>query len=469
MPAQVRTLLGSYVVLSVVYALGIQLYGPFLRSMVACSAALPSGGAFTGSAYCGDTHRVLAVAQAQEGRLVGMKLMVHGFSGPFLAVLADRMGRRPVLLLGMGGFAMAFGLFAVAASVATSALQGEGHDGGFAASLVALCFFVEGSSSAFDVTYLSMLADMTPSPAERTAAFSAYYLVGALGQAAAELLAVKILRLSLASYTGVWICFCFALVGNFVLVAYSVRESLHPSSGGTARSQLRRYSLWALVPDAKAAAKELRGPVEMVIVDRFLRLWLLSMSLISLTSGLWSTQASFTLAVYGWRPGDLQACMWPSRILQLGSLGFLGPMVGRCRARPVVVGVTIAACVLTLAEILAPFTPIALVGPHLVHSALGFGRPVITAFLSSHFAAGQQAKVQAVTHLFTNIATSISIPLFSGPLLFRPEARGWAAARPFLLGSAFFCAGGGIRVALVCAAEMPRPRVGVPSEKELDV
>ena len=44
--------------------------------------------------------QVLSVAQAREGRLVAMKLLVHAFAGPVLALLADSIGRRPVLLLG---------------------------------------------------------------------------------------------------------------------------------------------------------------------------------------------------------------------------------------------------------------------------------------------------------------------------------------------------------------------------------
>ena len=45
-------------------------------------------------------RQVLSVAQAREGRLVAMKLLVHAFAGPVLALLADSIGRRPVLLLG---------------------------------------------------------------------------------------------------------------------------------------------------------------------------------------------------------------------------------------------------------------------------------------------------------------------------------------------------------------------------------
>lgn len=48
------------------FMLAVQLYGPFLRSMVKCAAKLQPG-AFTGSAHCGDSNLVLFVAQAREG------------------------------------------------------------------------------------------------------------------------------------------------------------------------------------------------------------------------------------------------------------------------------------------------------------------------------------------------------------------------------------------------------------------
>jgi len=181
----IRRLLTTYAALSVVYSLSIQLYGPFLRSLVVCSTKIAPGAAFTGSAQCGDLHYVLSVAQAEEGRLVGMKLLVHGFAGPVLALLADGHGRKPVLVMGLAGFAVAFAMFSITASWPELSRS---------TSVIDACFLVEGATSAFDVVYLSMLADLTPDLVDRALAFSAYYMTSAFGEASARLLASMILR-----------------------------------------------------------------------------------------------------------------------------------------------------------------------------------------------------------------------------------------------------------------------------------
>ncbi|CAK0824580.1 unnamed protein product [Prorocentrum cordatum] len=112
--------------------------------MVTCDVAVSPGAVFTGSVLCGDKAYVLAEAQAQEGSLVSMKLAVHAVAGPLLGVLADRAGRRPVLIMSLGGFTLAFCLFA-----AISAQRGLPSR----LPLMRLCFFVEGATNAFDVVY----------------------------------------------------------------------------------------------------------------------------------------------------------------------------------------------------------------------------------------------------------------------------------------------------------------------------
>ena len=149
------------------FTLAVQLYGPFLRSMVECTEQVKPGAKFSGSTHCGNSHYVLSAAQAQEGRLVAMKLLVHAFAGPLLALLADSMGRRPSLLLGLTGFLTAFLLFALVAFLPS--LHGS-------SSAISLCFFLEGATSAFDVVFLSMLADTAKSPAARVTSFSLYYV-----------------------------------------------------------------------------------------------------------------------------------------------------------------------------------------------------------------------------------------------------------------------------------------------------
>ena len=152
----------------------------------------------------------------------------------------------------------------------------------------------------------------------------------------------------------------------------------------------------------------------------------------SLASGLSSINASFTLAVYGWRPGDWQAWTWPCEVISMSSLGILGPWAGRKRPESVIALTAVVSVALHVVQMLAPFHALALIGPHLMAGVLAFARPVSAAYLSGRFPASQQAKVQAIAHLSHNCGVSLSVAIFSSPQLFRPHSRGWDAARPFL-------------------------------------
>mmetsp|Transcript_101373 Transcript_101373/g.322025 ORF Transcript_101373/g.322025 Transcript_101373/m.322025 type:complete len:482 (-) Transcript_101373:128-1573(-) len=427
-------LLLSYVIISVVYSLGIQLYGPFLRSMVECETPALPGARFSGSAHCGDAERVLAVAQAQEGGLVSMKLAVHAAAGPCLGALADRAGRRPVLLASLGGYTVAF-LLLLAVSVRRT---WHSH------RVMSVVFLIEGATNAFDVVYMSMIADMT-SPADRATAFAAYLACSAGGQVAAQLLAVGILRLCLESYACVWLILSAVLAVDVLFARCLVAETLaSPSHGGLSRKMGS--------PSPPAALQVVLDPVRLVLRAPFLRLWLLSVLLANLAAGLSSVQASFSIAVYGWGPGDLQAYTWFGQLLRAGSLSCVSPYANRVGSPPAIVLVQVLLTVVaSLVQVFAPFSPTALLGPGYAMDALAFTSSANAAFLSSQFGAEQQAKVHAVQHLCSNLGTSLSIALFSSPLLFRPELRGRAAMRPFLLAFLLGLAGGMVKARLAAA------------------
>lgn len=319
--------------------------------------------------------------------------------------------------------------------------------------LVALCFLLEGATGAFDITYLSMLADLAPDQNDRSRLFTAYYSVAALGSVAAQLASVFILRQKMDDYTRVWSMLATILFANFVFVFLFVGESLstakdmHPLQALTngARSS-RRFS-------ATSALRVLAAPLQLVRANRFLSVWVLGVSLGHLASGLSSIEASFTLAAYGWKPGDWQACVWPGNIVQVWALLVLGPFLSRCRAARVIFVTSLVHCAASLVKILAPFSPTLLVAPTLLAQlVVTLGRPSATAFISSHFPVDQQAKLHAVTHLCANVSTSLSITFFSTEL-FAPDATRWAATVPFFLAALFTCSGGGIRGSLA-ASEM---------------
>lgn len=427
---EIRCLLFSYHIVSVVYSLGIQLYGPFLRSMVVCETPLEPGAKFSGSSYCGDAHYVLSVAQSQEGALVSMKLVVHALAGPFLGSLADRLGRRPMLLMSLGGFMVAFFLFFV------TSISVEIHS----FYLVAFCFVIEGATNAFNVVYMSMLADLTL-VADRASAFAAYQMTGAVSQVLAQLLSVRILRMNLASYATAWFLLFILLLFDVIFAWYTIRETLKESEK-TPKNQERRAS--------SVTMDIITGPFQLLRSERFLCWWLLSLMITNLGAGLGGVLASFTIAVYGWHPGDYQAFTWISQLLRAGSLAVLSP-IANTRWRPAGVALlsTVAGVASSLFQVCSPFSPAMLLGPGYVMDSLAFSSPADAAFLSLQFDAEKQARVNAVQHLFANLSTSVSIALFSSPALFQPEARGQAAMRPFVVTFVLVAVGGVIKALLI--------------------
>jgi len=456
------SLLLSYVVVSVVYSLGIQLYGPFLRSLVECEVPPVPGARFSGSAYCGDTERVLAVAQVQEGSLVSMKLAVHAVAGPFLGSFADRTGRRPVLLASLGGYAVAFLLLFVVA--AKRSLHSY--------SLLFLVFFIEGATNAFDVVYMSMIADIT-STADRATAFAAYFACSAGGQVAAQLLSVGILRMCLETYLAVWLALSVVLAADVLFAWFSVVETLSTprhdsfhdgpcSSWGlhAAESAVPRVRDHRCNPSVPLALHVLWDPFQLVLSAQFLRLWLLSVLLTSLAAGLSSILAAFSIGVYGWRPGDLQAYTWFSQLLRMGSLSCISPYANRVGSPAAIVLVQVLLTVAaTFVQVFAPFSPAMLLGPGYVVDALAFANSASAALLSAQFGAEQQAKVHAVQHLCSNLGTSFSIALFSSPLLFKPGFRRSAAARPFVVAFALGLIGGAMKAHLAASQLGRQPRL----------
>ncbi|CAK9037388.1 unnamed protein product [Durusdinium trenchii] len=403
-----------YSLLSILFMLAVQLYGPFLRSMVKCAAKLQPG-AFTGSAHCGDSNLVLSVAQAREGRLVALKLLVHAFAGPVLALLADSVGRRPVLLLGLGGFTVAFGLFASVAGLPV--IHGS-------QSVMCMSFIVEGCTSAFDVVFLSVLADLAKSTTDRVTCFSVLYGVGAFGHAIALCFAARILRWELKNYAPVWVAMTMGMAGVTMLVLLCIPESL-PS----AQAKLRPQKL-TLSKVMTSTAVQMR----FLISNRFLQIWLTAVLFKSLAAGLGSIYASFTLAAYAWKPGDWQAATWPFEMISMGSLSLLGPLAARKRPESVISFTSIAGILTHGCQILAPFSALALVGPHLFSGLLAFARPVSAAFLSSMFPASQQ---------------------------------GWDAARPFLFAGLLAALGNSMKLLLV--QRMLRTQVGKPQMEMVSV
>ena len=215
------------------------------------------------------------------------------------------------------GFTVAFGLFASVAGLPV--VHGS-------QSVMCMSFIVEGCTSAFDVVFLSILADLAKSTTDRVTCFSILYGMGAFGHAIALWLAAHILRWELQNYTLVWVAMTIAMSCIMMLVLLCIPESL-PS----AQAKLR--------PQKITMAKIMTGTavqMRFLISNRFLQIWLSAVLLKSLAAGLGSIYASFTLAAYAWKPGDWQAVTWPFEMISMGSLSLLGPLAARKRPESVI-------------------------------------------------------------------------------------------------------------------------------------
>lgn len=314
--------------------------------------------------------------------------------------------------MSLGGFALAFFLFFL------TSLSVELHS----FYVVAFCFVIEGATNAFNVVYMSMLADVT-AVADRASAFAAYQMTGAVSGVLAHLVSVRILRMNLTSYATAWFLQFVVLALDVLFAWYAIPETLSkPENAPTDKRE------------SSAAMDIIKGPFQLLRSERFLCWWLLSLMVTNLGGGLSSVLASFTIAVYGWHPGDFQAFTWVNQLLRAGSLAVLSPLVNtRWRPAGVALLSTVAGVASSVLQIFSPLSPAMLLGPGYLMDSLAFAAPADAAFLSLQFDAEKQARVNAVNHLFANLSTSISIALFSSPALFQPEARNEAAMLPFVV------------------------------------
>lgn len=140
---------------------------------------------------------------------------------------------------------------------------------------MSLSFLVEGCTSAFDVVFLSVLADLAKTTTERVTCFSILYGMGALGHAIALCLSAGILRWELQNYAPVWLCMSLGMGVVMMLVLSCVPETL-PSA---AKSRSQKLTLHRLVTSTAVQMRYL-------LSNRFLQIWLTAVLFKSLAAGL---------------------------------------------------------------------------------------------------------------------------------------------------------------------------------------
>lgn len=408
-PWIVHRILFSYLIVSIVYTLGIQLHGPFLRTLVECETKPSRWTEFTGSSQCGDRLKVLSVAQAQEGILVGTKLVVHGIVAPFFGSLADRRGRKVVLLYSLQGFSVAFFLLALISATGRASFW-----------ILALCFFVEGATNAFDVVYMAMISDYNPTDKARSNAFSLKEVYGAAGEAFAQVASVVILREKLESYTAVWISLLIILIADVFLVRWGMQETLFQTQL-PARTAVRDTGI----------TSSFTAPLT-IMSNPFLQKWFVAEALSKIgAAGLIGITASFTISAYGWNAGDYQFYTWLCKPVEVASLLCTSYLAQAQTATLAFWGLVLDS-IIGICRIASPVSSAFLIVPVYAESV---GRSFAvsgTAFFSAQFLQDEQATANALRHLCSNVSTSISHTIFSSSLLYSPSRDGWFKSAPFV-------------------------------------
>jgi DHA1 family tetracycline resistance protein-like MFS transporter len=340
----------------------------------------------------------LSAATAIGGWLVMSFAIAQFLASPVLGGLSDRFGRRPILLLSMGGHALAFLIAA------------------FAPSLLVLLGgrVVAGLTGASFSTAYAYIADVTP-PQRRAQDFGlvgvAFGLGFMAGPALGGLLGGIDLRLPFLVAAGA--CGLNLLLGIFVLP-----ESL-------AYAKRRPFSLRSANPFLVfGRLSALRGPLLVLASVHFL--WWLA---IQAQHSIWPYYTQFR---YGWSPQEVG--------LSLGLVGGLavlvnGMVVKRAvrflgEGRTLQTGLLMGATAMLVYALSAQSLPV-LAG--IVVGAFGGLAPSsLQALATSQTAANRQGELQGLLNALSSLTIIIG-PLFYSQLFARvTAAEGWAGA-PFLV------------------------------------
>lgn len=474
-----------YVPLSFVNVTSWKLYLPLLRSLVKCDTPLSQ---YSGSLYCGDVNMVMSVALQQEAWLVAVKLVIRMVSGPILGALCDRHGRKAILMLSIGGFAVACFLMYLAC------IQS------FVPPIVVLtiAMVVQGSTTAFGLCFKGMVAD-TFEKKDRAKGFVVLNHVDVLSRAFVIVFTISVQKVQLLHYDR--LCLAAFMIGLVLLLCChlclhetlckpkpvtaaaktaaavtngnaAVDEVHITAAEGTAavEGQRRRRDATppptsrTLQPASPAGAPqsqnngaghvglsrlfaairpELSGlsrPLELLLSSRFLQIRLLQKLLERLAEGWESVQDSFSISVLGWGPGDWDLANVPiSTGREVWGMLISGVMV-HWAADPAnlhwYVKATIGfSSVMLLVQNFAPWGPVFLLLPRYLLALMPGDGGASDVFFSSQFPGEAQATAQGLLTAADNMMSGLARGLFAR--FFDPAARGFEATYPLLARTGF--------------------------------
>jgi DHA1 family tetracycline resistance protein-like MFS transporter len=344
----------------------------------------------------------LSEASLWGGWLMVSYAVLQFFFAPLLGALSDAYGRRPVLLLSLGFYAVNYLLM------------------GFAETL-ALLFIgrvLTGLSSATYATAGAVIADVSP-PDQRAQNFGLMGIAFGVG---------FIIGPTLGGLLGEWherapffVAAAFALA-NTVYGFFALKETLAPS--------LRRSFDWRRANPLGAFAQIRRFPMLAGLVG--------ALFLYNMGHHVYPTNWSFyTLEKFDWTPRDVGLSMGFVGILmalvQGGLIRLVIPRIGS--ERTALIGFAAAA----MAYVGIAFAPsgLMLYVWCLVSALSGFIMPSVQGMLSSHVPSNQQGELQGL------LASVSSVGAIMGPLLMTQTFAVFtgATAPVYFPGAAFLVAG----------------------------
>ncbi|CAE7833726.1 unnamed protein product [Symbiodinium necroappetens] len=391
----------------------IKLYLPLLRSLVACDVPV-SDGEYSGSLHCGDRNLVISVALQQEAWLVALKLLCRMLSGPLLGALCDTHGRKPVLMLSIGGITMASWLMMMACMqtaippimILTGALA------------------LQGCTTAFSLCFKAMIADQLET-GQRAKGFVVLNHVDVLSRGLTLCFVIWIQKIQFMHFDV--LCLLAGMLGLVILlVCYFQLEETLPNQGtilDTSVSGLLRSSF-----------KELSSPFELLRSSRFLQIRLAQMLLLQLGNGWESVLDSFMISTLGWGPGDWDLVNVPiSSFREFWGMATSGLMVQWARNprnsfwyQQASLGFGSA---MLLIQTFAPFGAAFLLVPRCLLAFCPGDGGSDAAFFSSQFPPQAQASANGLLTAVDNIVSGVARWLFAR-FFFDPSTKGWPAVLP---------------------------------------
>lgn len=431
LPPVLWTVFAIYFPLGFINVASMKLYLPLLRSLVVCQTPV-SEADYSGSLRCGDRNLVISEALQAEAWLVGVKLLCRMVSGPILGGLCDSLGRKPVLLLSIGGITVAFLLMMLACMQTLVPPM----------FVLTVALVIQGCTTAFGLCSKAIIADSLE-PDQRARGFVVLNHVDVLSRGVTIVFVIYVQKIQFMRFD--LLCGAAALVGlSLIFFVHSCLPETLPQ-----KSPVEETEQSSSVPGlCRGRFKELGSPFKLLGNSTFLQLRLLQMLLLQLGNGWESVQDSFMISSLGWGPGDWDLVNVPiSSFREVWGMLTSGTMVlwvtDPANRLWYIQASLLFGSAMLLFQNFAPWGAAFMLLPRCLLALCPGDGGADQAFFSSQFPREAQASANGLLTAVDNVVSGVSRWLYAR-FLFDPAARGWSATTPLLARTAFTLVANGL-------------------------